>query len=182
MIEQKVSTRYARAILITAQETGLTETVLNDFTFIVDVVGKSKELRSLIGSPLVRFWKKREIFKEIFEGQISELSMKFLMLLATKNREGLILSIACQYESQYNILNNRVKVKVVSATNLNDSLKAKIDAKLKALTGKIILYEYIIDPETKGGFKVFIDDWVFDASLKNQLQNLYEKLANEVVN
>ncbi len=177
MIERKVSARFARAFLETAQEENQTDQVLHDLQVVRAVVDKSREIQSLLKSPIVRGYKKKSIMDQIFKEHVSELTMKFLTLLIDKNREDLVDSIIAEYEEFYNELNNRLPVTIVSAVELNDELKNHIEKKLHELTQKTIVPEYKIDETVKGGLQIYIQDWVFDATVKSQLETLYHSLA-----
>ena len=106
--------------------------------------------------------------------------MNFLILLIDKRRGELIISIIRQYEMQYNLLNNRLEADIISALELNDELKKQVIDKLHNWTKKTILPTFIVDEKIKGGLLVRIDDWVFDASVKHQLDTLFKKLSEGI--
>lgn len=178
MTEQRVSTRYARSILETANQENITGRVLEDFYTVLEMIKASRELQNLIDSPIVQYWKKKKVFTELFSPVVSELTMKFINLLTEKRREKLISHIIIQYEKLYNKLNGRLPIEIFSAIELSDEIKNKITEKMKEKTGKTVLTSFIIDPSLKGGMLIKVDDWVFDASVKNQLEKLFEKLAS----
>jgi F-type H+-transporting ATPase subunit delta len=177
MTEQRVSSRYARALLTAAKEENATEKVLEDLGFIQRVARESKDFKRLIESPVIYNWQKKDILRELFESQISEVTLKFLLLLADKKREMLIFDIIEQYIKIFNELNNRLPISVVSAVPLSEELKKSISGRIAQWTGKTIIPEYSVDDSLKGGIMVEIDDIVFDASVRNQLEVLYETLA-----
>ena len=181
MLEKRVSFRYARALLDTASEKGLAAEVFKDIQKVRATLEISKELRSLTESPVFQLWKKKQIYKAIFtEEKISDLTMNFLILLIDKRRGELIISIIRQYEMQYNLLNNRLEADIISALELNDELKKQVIDKLHNWTKKTILPTFIVDEKIKGGLLVRIDDWVFDASVKQQLDTLFKKLSEGI--
>jgi F-type H+-transporting ATPase subunit delta len=98
-------------------------------------------------------------------------------LLTEKSRENLLGDIAYQYELIYNEANNRLPVIIYSAVELDEDSKSQIETKLTEWTKKTILSEYKVDPSIKGGLKIKISDWVFDASIQNQLNKLRVALA-----
>ncbi|MDQ1265523.1 MAG: F-type H+-transporting ATPase subunit delta [Bacteroidota bacterium] len=182
MTEQRVSSRYARAILETAEQEGFTETVLADFKVIEKIVEASRELENLMKSPIVRYWRKKQVFNEIFQPRVSKLTMSFINLLTSKNREVLIPSIVIQFIKQYNILRGLLPVEINSAVEMDDDLKQTVKSKLELYTQKKVLPSYRTDSLLKGGLTVRIDDWVFDGSLRNQLEIMFKKMvAGEAV-
>lgn len=177
MIEQRVSTRYAQALLDTALQEGHVDLLLKDFKTIAKAVKDTKELKALTFSPLVRNWIKKKIYIEIFEGKVDKLAMDFLLLLTKKNRDNLIYSIAYQYEKLYDKMNNRLHIEITSAVEMSEESKNKIVSRLTEWSGKTILPKYYTDDTIKGGMLVKIDDWVYDASVKNQLRKLHKRLV-----
>lgn len=178
MTEQRVSFRYAKALLETATKGLVAETIFNDFQKVALTMELSRELRVFTASPVVQQWKKKKIFTEVFnEVKISELTLTFLILLIDKRRGNLILDIIKQYEIQYNRLMNKLSVIITSAVELSDEIKQRIIDRLSLITGKQILADFKTNIDIQGGIIVRIDDWVFDASVKNQLSNLFKQLS-----
>ncbi len=162
MFEQRVSSRYAKAMLQTAVKEGVADTLYKDFKFVDSLLDMSDELKSLTQSPVIRNWMKKNIYKELFEGRVSALAFQFIMMLTVKNRDGLIPSIVNQYVVQYNKMNNLLPVEVFTTEELDAGLKAKIELQLTNWSKKKILPEYKIDPSIKGGILIKVDDWVYD--------------------
>jgi F-type H+-transporting ATPase subunit delta len=178
MLEYKVSYRYAKALIETAVKQGVSDQIFEDFKKVDETYKMSRELRSLTVSPVFQQWRKKKIYNEVFsQEKISQLTLNFLIMLIDKRRGELIPSIVAQYIVQYNILNNKLVVEIQSAVELTDDLKNKIISRLTEWSNKTILPNYIINKSLKSGLLVRIDDWVFDASLRNQLNILYKELA-----
>jgi F-type H+-transporting ATPase subunit delta len=177
MKEHRVSYRYARALIESSKEKGLADKIYEDFQKIKFTFEISRELRQLAASPVFQLLRKKKIIEEIFnEEKISKMTMDFLMLLIEKRRGNLILSIISEFEEQYNIMNNLLPIKVYSAIELNDEIKKEVVNKVTERTKMQVIPNYFTDPSLKGGILVRIGDWVFDASLKNQLKNLHKSL------
>ncbi len=177
MTERKISGRYAKAILDIAMNEGLAETVLNELKRIVNMADASKDLKLLIKSPIIQYWKKKRIIQEIFEPSINKLTLDFLLMLIDHRREILLPSILYQYESRYNNQMNNLPVKLYSAIEMNGNTKTLVINKIQQISNMNIIPEFIIDKSIKGGIIIKIDDWVFDGSIRNQLTILYKQLT-----
>lgn len=177
MTERKISSRYAKALLDLAINEGLADTMLIDLKKVVRMIDASRELNLLIKSPIIQYWKKKKIIREIFEPILHKLTLDFLLMLVDHRREILIPSILYQYESRYNNIMNNLPVSIYSAVEINENTKSKIINKLNEITNMNILPDFKIDKSIKGGIIIKIDDWVFDGSIKNQLKLLYKQLA-----
>ena len=178
MTEKIISYRYAKALLDLAVNEKLSDQIYYDFSKVEYTFKMSRELRSLTASPVFQIYRKRKIYQELFKEEgISDFTLNFLLLTIDKRRGELIPSIIKQYNKLYDELNNRLNVQITSAIELTDTIKEKVLNKLKEWTQKTILPEFKIDTTIKGGIVLKIEDWVFDASIKNQLENLYQELA-----
>jgi F-type H+-transporting ATPase subunit delta len=177
MNEKKVSYRYAKAVYSLAKESNLQDTILSDFTLILKTIADSRELSNLVESPVISSKKKYDVFKEVFGDSISDSTFNFIKLLTEKSRENLLDDIAIEYELIYNEANNRLPVVIYSAVELDEDAKSQILSKLTDWTKKTILSEYKVDSSLKGGLKIKISDWIFDASIQNQLDKLRIALA-----
>jgi len=178
MQEHKISLRYARALLESAKNEGIADKILEDLQKVKATFESSKELQRLVASPVFQTYKKRKILTEIFdEIKISKITLDFIMLLIDKRRGNLILDIISEFETQYNIANNKLPIEVISAIELNENEKQRIIERINQKTKMEVIPKYKIDESLKGGIIVKIDDWVYDASLKNQLKNLFKQLT-----
>ncbi|TAL70840.1 MAG: ATP synthase F1 subunit delta [Bacteroidetes bacterium] len=177
MTEQRVSSRYARALLEIAIKEGLTDIVFSDLKYIRHTIEQSRELKTLTFSPVVQFWRKKKIYEELLKDRVHLLTMNFVILLTDKRRESLLPDICYQYEVQYDELNNILPIEIESAVELSDEIKNKITNKIEKNTNKKVFSDFKINKSLKGGLLVKIQDWVYDASIRNQLEILYKKLS-----
>lgn len=179
MTEQKVSHRYALALLETAKLEGLVENIYKDLKFIRHTIEQSKDLKNLTFSPVIPYWRKKKIYEAIFSDKLNPLTFKFIDLLTDKRREKLLPDICYQYEVLYDTLNNILPVEIESAIELSEEIKNKITKKIEKNTNKKVIPDFKINKFIKGGLLVKIQDWVYDASLKNQLEILFKKLSTD---
>ncbi len=182
MAEQKVSYRYAKALLDTAVQHNLTEQIFEDFKNIAKIFSILPELNSLARKPIIAPQKKKKLYQEIFSYRVSELAMSFILFLVDKSRDDLILDIIKQYENLYYKLKDYLPVEIFVAIDIGENSKNKIVEKIAKNMGKKIVPKFIINPRIKGGFIVKIEDWVYDASLRNKLDALYEQLLAGGIN
>ena len=178
MTESKVSLRYAKSLLDTTDTLQKSDDVLKDFAHILQTIKNSRDLASLVKSPIIQNWKKKQILKEIFENSISKVTFDFLMLITDKHREKLIDSIIQQYENLYNIKNNRIRVKITTAKEIDEILKTKIIQKVQQMLNKVVLPQFAIESNLKGGIQIQVEDWVYDASVAHQLDILRQNLID----
>ena len=168
--------RYAKSLLSLALEQGAVDAVHTDMLLVRQAITDSKELKSLLVSPIVKSDKKTAILSEIFKGKISELSDKFIALVTSKGRESFLPSIAVAYEEAYRTHKNISTVEVTSAIALSEEQKKKILA-LAAKQG-VENAEVVekVDPSLIGGFVMRMGDRQIDTSISNKINALKQEL------
>jgi len=122
-------------------------------------------------SPVVKTDKKQEILTSIFGKKTSDLTKQFLMLISSRNREGIVGDIAFAFVNQYKVIKNIIVTEITSAVKLDDSQKKKILQLLNADNTSVEIVEKI-NPEIIGGFIVRVDDKQIDASISRKFDNL----------
>lgn len=179
MNTERISLRYARALLDAAKPNNLVETAFNDLEKVGATIASSRELQNLIKSPIVKAYHKKNIFKELFSSKIHELTFNFLNLLIDKNREILIPDIIKQFRKIYYHENGILEVEITTANEIEDGIRQKIEKKLSETFNLKILSNYKIDKSLKGGIKIKVEDVIYDASVSTMLNKLYNKLVSE---
>ncbi|MGQ9819599.1 MAG: ATP synthase F1 subunit delta [Candidatus Kapaibacteriales bacterium] len=180
MFEERISYRYAKAILETAIESNLEDILFKDFQY-VDKVFSTSQLISMARKPIVPISKKKLIYKEIFTNKISDLSLASILFLTDKGRDHLVRSIITQYNKLYYINKGFLPVEIFFAVEVSEDIQNQIIKKIEENTNKKIVPKIIINPNIIGGFILKIDDWVYDASLKNKMNALYNELTKETI-
>jgi len=126
MRQSRVTIRYAKALLHLAIEQNSLEETYSDMQFLDTVCSENKELVLLLKSPIVKTDKKEIILKEIFSSKMSKLSMSFIQIITNKKREGQLSLIAKGFINLYKIHKNIETATVITATKLDEELKAEV--------------------------------------------------------
>ena len=104
MADQRVAARYAKSLLDLGKEMGTLDAVKADMDLLTKTMAESRELRLLLRNPIVKHDKKLAILKAIFEGKVSDMTLRFFTILTDKNRESAIEGIGPEFLAQYNVL------------------------------------------------------------------------------
>jgi F-type H+-transporting ATPase subunit delta len=106
----------------------------------------------------------------------------FLQLLVTKHREFNLPLIVDSFLSQYKTLKEISTVKVISAQPLIKEDQEKIiKMASESIVGfKNIELETVVDESLIGGFIIEMEDYVYDASVKNQIFRLKKSFAENL--
>ncbi|SFD69356.1 ATP synthase F1 subunit delta [Spirosoma endophyticum] len=174
-----VAARYAKSLLDLAQEKGLTETMYKDMVFFKNTVDQSRPLLLMLKNPIVRAEKKNAVIKAIFSSRFNPMTMAFFQIIANKNREGIMDSVAAEFINQYNSLRSIERATIVTTMPLTDDLRKKFTAiVLQKTGGKTVELEEKIDSRLIGGYVLRLGDQQIDGSIRNQLNELRLKFLN----
>lgn len=175
MYNKKIARRYTLALYEIAKERKLTNAIKKDFISIKATINSSKDFKLFLKSPIINSGKKRAIFREIFLRKLNDLTLNFFDILTEKNRENILFDIAQDFLHLLNEKEGILEVSVRIAIELTQDEKKNLANKLRDFSGKQIDANYHVDPIIKGGFVARIDDTIIDASIKRQLELLYDR-------
>ena len=178
-MNQRAALRYAKAILDLAVENKATDAVEKDMRDIVATMADSKELRSLLASPVVTGEHKKEALKAIFINA-SEITKGLLNTLTENKRISLLNEVALKYI----ILNQNLKGEgvayVTTAVALTPELEKKVLQQITKITSDKVVIENKIDEAIIGGFILRVGDLQYDASVANKLSEIKREFADSI--
>lgn len=178
MADSRAASRYVKSLLDLAVERKALDEVHRDMLFFSDVVSKSRQLELLLQNPVIKHDQKLEVLKRIFAGKVHSLTMAFFEIIARKNREPILASIAREFHNAYNEHKGIGKATVVTATPLDAKARADFEKLVRSYSDKkeIELIERV-DPELIGGFVLNVGDRQVDASIKSKIKTLKVKFS-----
>jgi len=182
MSNYKVSIRYSSSLLENAINKKLLEVVTTDVELILQVFNSSKQLVSVMNSPVIKSQLKISIINEIFKNKINDETLNFLKFVVKKGRENFLVDILNKYldlkDEHLGIVNVEVRTAFAFDEDQSKTFKEKLGQKLN----KQIRVNYSIDDTIIGGFIAKIGDTVYNASIKHQLELLKKKFLEGGIN
>ena len=180
MRNDKVTSRYAKALIQLAVEQNILEQVYQDITLVLDVCQSNKEFSRMLLSPIIKSFKKEAVLSDIFKKNTHHLTLEFLLLITRKRREDLIEGIAEQFVNQYKEQKGIKRAVVKTCIKLDEKIKEKIIQALKKFTNSQIELVEVIDKKLIGGFILSFDNKQYDASIFNKLQLLTKTFKENI--
>ncbi len=177
MIETKVARRYALALFKTALDSGNLEIIATDVSQLKNFAAKDKRFLNFLEAPQVPDDQKLKLLEELFTTRLAPRLLLFLRLLLDKHRVGLLPTIADEFEKLLEDYQGIIKTRVVTAVDLSEDYKKRLQAKLETMTGKKIEIIHKIDKSILGGIIVYLHNRVIDRSVRQQLTVLRQNLA-----
>ncbi len=179
MIDRRVVKRYASALFMAASKADVVDRIESDLGLISYVMETSPELLKTMYSPLVADEAKKTVLREVFDGKIDQITLRYMELLVDKRREQVLLQTEEEYIKLANEARGVADAQVRTAVRLTDEQTEAITAKLEKLTGKKIHLIKLVDPKLIGGVEVRIGDHVIDGSIRGQLAELRKRFAQQ---
>lgn len=172
MANSTIAYRYAKSLMDLATEGKKLDVVYADMGKLLKYCQKVNDFRLLLQSPLIKTDKKINTFKILLKGEVSEITDKFLILLAKNKRESYLEKIAEEFIDQYKTKMKISTVLITSATKIDEPTKKKvIEILTNHLKTTIELVEKI-DPKIIGGFVLTVGNRQADMSVLRQLKQL----------
>ena len=165
--------RYALALFELAEEQKAVDAVSADLASLRRAMETSADLKRLVKSPVFSAEDHAKALKAILEKMgANALTIKFLLLLASKRRLSPLPGIIKSYESLVAKSRGETEAEVTAARALSDSEIADLKSALKAKLGKEPRLHSKIDPTLLGGLVVKVGSRMIDSSLRTKLDGL----------
>ena len=168
--------RYAKALFSLGKEQGKTESYSEALGAIAELY-KDESVESALINPLYPLDARQKVMAKIAElAKADTILTRFLNLLLEKKRADILPDIAHEMQVMVDQEQNISHGSVVSAIELDDALKKKIQQTLEKITGNKVILEVSVDPSIIGGIVAKVGDLVLDGSIKTQLNELKEAI------
>ena len=174
-----VAKSYAKALFELARERQQADQVEGELELVAAAVAGDSALGAVMERPWVSPANKRRLAEEIGQGlELSKLGRDFLALIAAQGRVDHLPAIVTAYRGMLDVSHGRVRARVRTAVALTESDRTALAARLsRALEGKQVVIEEVVDRNLLGGFVAEIGSLIVDGSLNGQLDRLRERLA-----
>jgi F-type H+-transporting ATPase subunit delta len=174
--------RYARALVdVALKEQVDLETIETELSAFVGLFREHPALEKVLLNPAVPVPRKRAAVAELVKSlQISGVLGKLVVLLAERDRLGLLPDLLASYRERLLDHQKVVRAALTTSEPLDAEREARIKDSLAALTGRSVTLTTHVDPSLIGGLVARVGDTVYDASVATQLQKMKERLTERV--
>ena len=176
-----ISIRYARALLMVAQDEKTEGMVYQEMKSLSDVFLGNRELKPFFENPIVTSEEKIKILViaagKVKGKTISKTTEKFLRFIVEKKRENFVLFMAMSYMELYRKAKNIISAEVASVQKLDEkTLSSLLSFIKKGYSDKTIQLNTKINEELIGGFVLNVENEKFDASVLGELTAIRKEL------
>ena len=168
--------RYSEALTEVAKNKNELDTVWTDLQTVEESITSVKEMANFLSHPVIPVFEKKDMVKSVFEGKINNDVLNLLYILLEKNKINLLSTILYCFEESMDEAKNILKVGVVSATEIDEDLKHKLQEKLESKLNKSVKFDFETKPEIIAGVVLKIQDKVIDGSMAAKLEGFKKAL------
>lgn len=174
MVDQSLP--FAMALLDLGQESGQEDTYSQELKTLNQIYRDNPDLGKLLSAPTVSKQEKLEVLNTLFAGDLSETMQHFLQILVQHRMAGKIPEIFDDYTKLYNKAHGIERVKVTSASPLEDAQAQALKAMLEKKLGKTIELSLAVDPALIAGLRIETESRTLDNSYAARLSSMKEQL------
>jgi F-type H+-transporting ATPase subunit delta len=176
MSEQRIATRYAKALYDKAEEHNIIDSVKNDMLSLQMLCRESRDFNLFIESPLYKSSVKNAVLEKIFSSHHS-LTQGMYRLMVDKKREALIPAMGEVFVKIYNQKHQIVLVTVESAVPLSKQTLTEIENYVKMISSATsVEVTEKIDTSIIGGVTIEFNGQIFDNTVSTQLKKIKKEL------
>lgn len=175
MNESQISVRYAKALFQSAAEQHLLDDVYKDME-VLSSTCKLEDFQYMLVVPTLQPSQKIRLVGDIFEKNISKLSLSMINLVIKNKRESFLPGIARNFKDLYRKERGISTASLITAQQVDESEMDGIRKLIKKAYDSEVELTTAVDGDVIGGFILTIEDMRYDASVANNLKNLKKQL------
>ena len=176
-MQSRAAIRYAKAMYDIANEKNSINEVYKDMNFINELNSDSLDFKNLLSNSQINFQDKKKLILSLIK-QSNALTERLIDLLIHNKRLKIIGDIASSFIQLYNKHNNIKEATIITASPINNELESKILSMINIKDAKSVNLTNVVNPNIIGGFIIRFDGKEYNASVKQNLNNLKTELTN----
>jgi F-type H+-transporting ATPase subunit delta len=176
-----ISQVYARSLYELADKAGGADKiaeVAEELEQISQIMREDTTFALYLASPVIDTSRRQEAIRRIFRDRVTDLTLRFLLVLNDKGRLGHLASVTEAFDQLVQEAFGRIEVDLYTAAPVEpdqlDRLRERIS---EALGQEPVLYPYT-DPSMIGGVMLRIGDQLIDGSVSGRLRRLQQELTS----
>ncbi len=176
-----VASVYAKSLFELATDAGGNDTVLeiaDELEQMVELIANEQALGLFFTSPVIDETSRDASLKKMFQGRVSDLTFRFLLVLNRKGRLSSFESIAKAYDQLVQEAFGKIEVDVFTPTAIDADSIQTIKDSISAKLGKEPIIHPYIDEAMIGGLKLRIGDQLIDGSVQTKLRRISDQIQS----
>jgi ATP synthase F1 delta subunit len=173
---ERIAEVYARALFEAALSGKTLDAVRDQLAEFVKALNESRDFSVFFFSPYFNTEEKKSGLHRSVSGA-DPIFVNFLETLIERHRMPAIFAINTRFEQLWDEEKKLLPVEVTSAIDLDPGTVSSIGEQIGAQTGREVELSSHVDPDILGGIVLRVGNFVLDASIRNQLNQLRKQVA-----
>ena len=178
MRDQTIARNYAEVLLELGQRHGEAEAYAAAFGDLDAAVKDDPRIRQFLETPKIEQSAKQAALRTAMAGKAPETFLRFLVVVLSKHRQGLLHEIREEYDALLDQRAGRVHAQITLARPADEALVREIGERLSTKLGKKVVPHVTVNPAIVGGIIVKYGDRVLDGSMRRQLLSLKREMLH----
>ena len=173
-----VARRYSSALADVVLERGEAREVQQELVAWADMMQSNANLREVFANPTIALDQKRRVLNRLIEiAKPRPTTVNFLKLLLQNQRLPELDQINRRFAAVLDERAGMIAAQVTTARPVAPETQHTLQTTLRNMTGKSVRIEFATDPGMIGGLVTRIGSTIYDGSVRNQLEQIKEKMA-----
>jgi len=177
MNQSIISTRYAKALILSGIDNKCLDEFKADMELIGDTIKKNPMFGQILDNPVIKPQQKRKVLNELLVKHVHPLTLNFIHLIIRNRREILLADVSRSFIALYEKSKGIKRAHVVSATGMDEPAKKQLQHHLNRMFQADVKMTDETNPDLIGGFILRVDDQQYDASMSSALKRMRKTLT-----
>ena len=170
---------YAQSLFDLCNEAGGRDKIMevaDELEQVCELVRADQGFREYLDSPVIESSRRGLGVRTIFENRVTDLLLRFLLVLNTNDRLGKIESIQSSFDDLVQDAWGRIEVDVWTSSPLDDASRERRSTRLHQILNKEPVLHCWTDENLIGGVRIRIGDQLIDGSVAARLKQFEKSL------
>lgn len=181
MDQSKIPVRYAKALFLLGKEKGILDELSAEIRKLAGFFENLPTLIPYLRSPLVRMQVKKDLFRINFKDPLSEVTLRFVDLVISKNREIYFPDIFRNFIRLHKEDAGIKTLVLTTAVEIDDVTEQQVSLCFAQKSKSAHELVTRVKPSIIGGFMLQTDDLLYDASLATELKRMKKELTGVIL-
>jgi F-type H+-transporting ATPase subunit delta len=168
--------RYADALVALGEGAGAASRVESELPWVADFLAGNEDVRRFMADPLLTLEGKRRALEDVLGPRVHPVLLYFLFILLSEGALRDLSPVVAAFFRKVSSARNRVAGEIVSSRALDGEKIATIEKETGRILGKEVQLRVRVDPSMLGGVLVRVGDFVLDATVEHQLDDIHRRL------
>jgi F-type H+-transporting ATPase subunit delta len=175
-----VARRYATALADVVTARGEAQEVRGELRDWAEMMQSNEQLLEVFRNPTIPYEQKRKVLSTLItRARVRPTTANFLQVLLQNQRLADLSEVNKRFAQILDERSGMVSAEVTTARPVAQSAQDALRAKLTTMTGQNVRLNFTTDEELIGGIVTRIGSTIYDGSVRNQLQQVRDRLAGK---